>query len=96
MTTFTPKRFAALITASLAAVTLIGCGTASAGNDSYDMGHDAGQGLALQLWNVGSSQTAACRTAYTADLVDQEMEDRVFEVSWEDYLQGCLSALEAS
>jgi hypothetical protein len=47
--TFTHKRFAALIAASLAAVTLIGCGTALAGNDSYDRGHDAGEARAW-LW----------------------------------------------
>ncbi len=60
---------------------------------AYDMGYDSGQGgLALQLSQI-ASQEAACRSSYTADLVDQELEDKVFEVSWEDYLRGCLSAL---
>ncbi len=93
MITFTPKRFAALIAASLAAVTLIGCGTALAGNDSYDRGYDAGQGLALQFYHAGASQTAACREALLADYVDQEMEDKRVEVSQQDYFQGCYDAL---
>ena len=81
--------------AAVALGSLVGCGTAQAGNDSYNRGHDAGSGsgLALQTYHLGGGKQGACLSAYQADLMDLAWDGKPDSISKTDYFRGCYDAL---